>query len=230
MDMIMKTFSNNEETVGTTLPKGSIESKRTALKSELKEDDIAFIKANTGFSTEKILKWFDDFKIQCPDLKLDKPKFIQFYKKLIPGDTDAETEFCGFIFEAFDNGLIIAKYFIKFSSFYISYSQFIDRNGYIDFGEFLIAFWIRCNTDLKSKLEWLFDLYDADNTNFISFWELYMMLRLLFIMKSIKEDPYDKTFYIMKLFDRSHDGNITKLEFVSACTTNEYLKKLFSPF
>ena len=104
-----------------------------------------------------------------------------------------------------------------------------DKNDFIDFGEFLIAFWIRCDSDLKNKLEWLFDLYDADHTDFISFWELYMMLRLLFAMKSINEDPYDKAFSIMKQFDRSHDGNITKLEFISTCTNDESLQKLFSP-
>ena len=59
--------------------------KRTGDKRDLSEEDLQFIISNTGFDKEKVLQWFEAFKIQCPDLQLDKETFINFYSKLIPG-------------------------------------------------------------------------------------------------------------------------------------------------
>ena len=98
------------------------------LKSDLTEAQIEFITSNTDFDRETCLKWFTQFKLQCPELVLDKPKFIQFYSQLIPGETGkAKLEFCGHVFEAVDT----------------------DRNGHVDFGEFLVAFWVRAKADMR---------------------------------------------------------------------------------
>ena len=103
MDDIMNTLI--ADTVGRSdIPSEIASVKRTSFKQELNTADIEFIMANTTFEKEHILKWFEEFKSQCPNLTLDKPQFIHFYRKLMPGDNDAEDTFCGFMFEAFDNG------------------------------------------------------------------------------------------------------------------------------
>ncbi len=83
---------------------------------------------------------------------------------------------------------------------------------------------------MKTKLEWLFDLYDADDTNYITFWELYMFVRILFLIKSIDEDPYQKTFDFMKLFDKNNDQKITKNEFVRTMMTDKLVSEIFKPY
>ena len=92
--------------------------KKTSLKQELSAADIDFIMANTTFEKDHILKWFDEFKSQCPNLTLDKPQFVHFYRKLMPGDNDAEDTFCGFMFEAFDNGEFLKFIFIYFNNIF----------------------------------------------------------------------------------------------------------------
>ncbi len=95
----------------------------------------------------------------------------------------------------------------------------------------MIAFWIRAKGSLKEKLAWLFDLYDIDKNGYITHYELYKTLKLLFAMKSINdEDPYEKAFEIMKMADRSRDGFLTRYEFINACMYNQNLQKLFAPY
>ncbi len=81
-------------------------------KIEISEKDIDFIMSNTDFTRENVLRWFGTFKAQCPELKLDKSRFIDFYRNLIPGNSDVKDEFAEAVFIAFDN----------------------DNNGYVDFG------------------------------------------------------------------------------------------------
>ncbi|CAF0786426.1 unnamed protein product [Brachionus calyciflorus] len=158
--------------------------KRNITKTNLSDEDIDFIEANTDFKRDQILA--------C----------------LIPGDNPAEDQFCEYVFQAFDS----------------------DNNGYVDFGEFLIAFWIRAKGSLKEKLNWLFDIYDTDKSNYISQWELSRMLRLVFSMKNIKEDPYAYSRKIFNDMDRGKDGRLTRQEFITGCTKSEEYRNLFSPF
>ena len=178
-------------------------------KKTLSEDDIDFIMANTEFEREKIIAWYNEFISKVPDGKLNKEKFVDFFKQLTPGQGYAEQAFCECVFDAFD----------------------ADSTGFIDFGEFLVAFGIRAKGSLRSKLEWLFDVYDTDNNNRITSWELSRMIRLLMNMKNItNEDPYDKANKIFAQFDKNNDGKVTKAEFIAVCTKDKYLRDLFSPF
>jgi Ca2+-binding EF-hand superfamily protein len=183
-------------------------SERNTHKTDLTDDDIEFIMANTDFDREKILQWYNDFKRQCPSGRLNKEEFIKFYKKLIKGDHPDEDRFCAAVFDVFDS----------------------DGNGSIDFGEFLIAFWVRAKGSVKDKLAWLFDIYDCDKSNYITQWEMSKMLRLVLNMKGINEDPYAKAKSIMAQLDRSGDGKISKQEFIAGCTRDAKLRSLFSPF
>ena len=183
-------------------------SERQTQKTDLTEDDIAFIMANTDFDREKILQWFDDFKRQCPSGRLNKQEFTEFYKKLIKGDHPDEAQFCAAVFGVFDS----------------------DGNGSIDFGEFLIAFWVRAKGSVKDKLSWLFDVYDYDRSNYITSWEIVKMLKLVFNIKGIKDDPYTKAISIINTLDRSKDGKVSKAEFIAGLTKDTQLRSLFSPF
>ena len=102
MDEIMQNLV--ADTVSRVIPSNIVGVKKTSLKKELSAADIDFIMANTTFKKDHILKWYDEFSFRCPDLKLDKPQFVHFYRKLMPGDNEAEEAFCEFMFEAFDNG------------------------------------------------------------------------------------------------------------------------------
>ena len=104
--------------------------KKHKLKTELTEDEIQFIMANTDFKQENVLKWFEQFKLDCPDCHLNKRHFIEFYKNLVPGNDEMKEEFSELVFKAFDQ----------------------DNNGYVDFGKALIIFYFNILIDLKFLL------------------------------------------------------------------------------
>ncbi len=90
--------------------------------------------------------------------------------------------------------------------------------------------WIRCKGSLRDKLGWLFDIYDIDKNNSIDLNELNYMLRLIFKIKGIDEDPAYHARHIMDYSDRNGDGKLNKQEFIAACVRNESLSQLFTPF
>lgn len=94
----------------------------------------------------------------------------------------------------------------------------------------MIAFGLRCKGDIEKKLEWLFDVYDYDDNNVITFWELYYIIWLLYNIKSIDGDAYMKTFEIIDVADNDNDRTLNKEEFINACMSSEEVRSLFAPF
>lgn len=176
-------------------------------KCELSENDIEFIMANTSLKRDQIVKWYDEFTTKCPEKKLDRTSFGHFFGQLLP-NSDKDNRFCEAVFKAFDT----------------------DRNGSIDFGEFLISFWVRADGSLKDKLSWLFDVYDTDSSGSIAQWELSSMLRSVFAIKTIRDDSYEKSKRIFASADRNLDSRISKQEFIACCTRDETIRELLAPF
>ncbi len=93
-------------------------------------------------------------------------------------------------------------------------------------GEFLIAFWIKSKGSVEKKLAWLFELYDTDKSCYVSHSELVSMFTLIFNIKCINEDPFEKADYVFACVDINNDGRLSKPEFIEACLKDENLRKL----
>ena len=85
---------------------------------ELTETDYNFLTAQTGLSRAEIKNIFDQFMANNPDAKLDKKEFIRLYDVLRPEPPELMDEISEFVFRAFDS----------------------DKNGFINFNEFMIAY------------------------------------------------------------------------------------------
>jgi Ca2+-binding EF-hand superfamily protein len=82
-------------------------------KPNLTEKDLEMLHAISKKPKEEIVFWYEHFIKECPSGKLDRERFIDFYKLFKKNEKNVEdlAELC---FLAFDS----------------------DNNGYVDFNEF----------------------------------------------------------------------------------------------
>ena len=85
-------------------------------KHTLTESDLEVLHKVSKKPKGEIRFWYEHFMSECPSGKLDKEKFVKYYTSFLKDEK--VTEIAEHAFNAFDQ----------------------DKNGYVDFGEFLVAY------------------------------------------------------------------------------------------
>ena len=172
---------------------------------ELTEEDLDFLVKNTDFSEANIKEWFREFIMDCPEGILTKVKVMEMLTIILPRD----------------NGKIIAD--LIFSTFDK------DKNGWIDFNEFIIATHCTATSSPEDKLHWVFQMYDTDGSNSIQLSEMMELFGTLYISEGLDEElAVERAQKIFRFLDINNDGDITEDEFVRGCLQDEDLVELLS--
>ena len=98
----------------------------------LSKQDVDFLRVNTRYDETTIQEWYKGFMSDCPDGKLTPTSFMNIYSKCFPSGN--ANEFCDHVFRTFDS----------------------DKNGFIDFKEFLLAIDVTSSGAPEEKLNWAF--------------------------------------------------------------------------
>ena len=101
-------------------------------KNRLSKADVEFLMMNTRFDENTILDFYKGFLSDCPQGKLSAGSFMKIYSKCFPAGN--AKEFCDHVFRTFDS----------------------DKNGFIDFKEFLLAIDVTSSGSPEEKLNWAF--------------------------------------------------------------------------
>ncbi|KAI9352289.1 EF-hand [Zopfochytrium polystomum] len=159
------------------------------LQPELLED----LQARTSFDKKELQQWYKGFMQDCPSGSLDKVEFLKIYRQFFPfGDPTAFVEFA---FAAIDE----------------------NKNGKIDFPEFVRALSVSSRGSIEDRLTWAFQFYDTNHDGMISRDEMLSVVSAIFKMVggSIRlppdEDSPEKR--VAKIFDQMDRNNDGKLDF-----------------
>ncbi|PLW16589.1 hypothetical protein PCANC_15009 [Puccinia coronata f. sp. avenae] len=98
-------------------------------QSKLSPDQLTELQKSTYFDKKELQQWYKGFLKDCPSGVLDKQEFARIYKQFFPfGDPG---QFADFVFNVFDE----------------------NKNGTIDFKEFICALSVTSRGQLDEKLK-----------------------------------------------------------------------------
>jgi Ca2+-binding EF-hand superfamily protein len=174
----------------------------------LTEQDLETLHNVSQKPRNEILTWFETVKAECPSGKLDKRQFIKHYKCFVStAHVTLVEEIVEQCFNVFD----------------------VDKNGWVDLGEFLMVYVIVNGSDPEEKLKYAFNMYDQDNNGFIDENELRVGLRAMLRFHGLNEGEASIG-KIMRYLDENKDGRINKAEFIEGLLSDPYLIKFISPY
>lgn len=179
-------------------------------QSKLTQEDLEFLKAHTRYDESTIKEWYKGFKQDCPDGKLTPIKFVDMYKMFFPSG-NAE-QFCDHVFRTFDT----------------------DKNGYIDFKEFLLAIDVTSAGTAEEKLKWAFRMYDVDGNGVIDLEEMTKIVQAIYDMLGAgatkpTDSAEERAKNIFQRMDENGDGHLTEEEFLRGCLQDDELSKMLAP-
>merc|ERR1739838_319535 len=168
-----------------------------AKKSKLNKEVLDELTVKTKFSQAELQHWYKGFLKDCPTGKLSADEFGTIYRQFFPqGDP---TLFARFVFDVFDE----------------------NKDGTIEFDEFIMALSVTSRGTLDDKLRWAFRLYDLDGDGSITRVEMLEIVKAIYSMVGTnvnlpeeENTPEKRVERIFNLMDKNDDGYLTMQEFM----------------
>ena len=174
---------------------------KSTMYTQLTDADVEYLEQNTKFDEKTIRKWWTDFQGGSPKGKMTSEQLKTLCKMVLPPTVDIE-KFGNHLFKTFD----------------------VDKDGYLNFNEFLFGLCSSSHKEETQKLKNIFKLYDIDGDNVITFGEVVTILKASygeFEEGSSSSKINHKAGEMMLKLDRNQDGVVTQEEFLQVLQKKE---------
>ncbi|XP_006860520.1 PREDICTED: guanylyl cyclase-activating protein 1 [Chrysochloris asiatica] len=153
-------------------------------------------------SSTECHQWYKKFMTECPSGQLTLYEFRQFFglKNLSP----TSSKYVEQMFETFD----------------------FNKDGYIDFMEYVAALSLVLKGKVEQKLRWYFKLYDADGNGCIDRDELLTIIRAIRAINPYSDSPMSAeefTDLVFSKIDVNGDGELSLEEFMEGVQKDQML-------
>lgn len=155
------------------------------------------------------------FKQECPTGIVNEDTFKEIYGQFFPqgdGYFADSSGYAHYVFNTFDK----------------------DRNGSINFEEFVMGLSILSRGTLHEKLQWAFDLYDINGDGIITKEEMYDIVSAIYDMMGRFAEPViedttaqDHVEQVFRKMDLNQDGVISVDEFMDTCRKDKAIRESF---
>jgi len=177
-----------------------------AKQSQLTPSDVSQLLHNSNLSEQEIREFHKEFLKSHPKGRMTKVDVTKLYKKTYPkGDPAAVVDEMFRVYDA-------------------------DKDGTIDFREFLVGLGASQRGTDDDKLRLAFQMFDADNSGYISNSEMHALIRAIY--KAQAYGKYDEKVadtvgsLMFQQLDKNRDNKITLNEFVEGAKQDPSIARL----
>uniref|UniRef100_A0A8D0B6L8 Guanylate cyclase activator 1C n=1 Tax=Salvator merianae TaxID=96440 RepID=A0A8D0B6L8_SALMN len=166
--------------------------------------------ANESSSADDIIipeahHWYTKFMRECPSGQLSLHEFKALLG--LNGMNPQADHYVNQVFSTFD----------------------LNKDGFIDFLEFIAAINLVIRGKIDQKLKWYFKLYDADGNGTIDKKELVSIFTAIQAINGNQEmSPEEFTNMVFLKIDVNNDGELTLEEFINGVESDEQLLEMIS--
>ena len=123
-------------------------------KPVLRPEDVAALTKSSGLTEDQVKQAFDNFATEHPDGKMRPKDFREMMEKALPGKDASKME--KHVFRIYDT----------------------NNDGYIDFPEFMIIYFIMNEGTPQEVLSKIFRVFDVNNDGSISMKEMKRLIKV----------------------------------------------------
>ena len=177
-------------------------------KPVVRQEDIAALAKSSGLQESQVKQYSEAFLRDHPDGKMKPKDFHDMIEKALPKLDTSNME--KHVYRIYDT----------------------NNDGYINFTEFMIIFFIMSDRSSEEVLTKIFRVFDVNSDGTITKKEMTKLIRDMYSLLK-EEDPSlaAKDLVAKSAFaemDSDQDGKVTLEEFISACLGQEKLSKMLA--
>jgi len=177
-------------------------------KPVLREEDIEVLAKSSGLERAQVKDAFDGFVAEHPNGRMKPKDFREMMSQALPKKDASKME--KHVFRVYDT----------------------NNDGYIDFVEFMVIFYIMSDGAPEEVLGKIFRVFDVNSDGTITKKELTRLIKDMYgLLKTEDPNIAAKDLIAKSAFaemDTDEDGKVTTEEFITACLNQEEFSKMLT--